>query len=381
MVFRISKDKDAYVCWNGFTSQIGIETVGLNTELLKCLNWKNGDTVSLTKVDAMDAEWITVVPKTIKDWLIIEIQAEYLQDQILSQVQIVYDGMEIPLRVKDGSIVKVLVESTFPKTIGALKLNSGVQVAIVPLRKVEAFKKEFRCIPNYSGLEGYKVVVSENSLRGQVVQIDLLSIDKKDYESVYAIVEISQDLKGGQLVFSDGFWFLETDYQIFRFFFMIIDSNRVQGPIEPANTVKESISIVYQNDSSNSSDSGNCKDWKDELMGFLDSVLQSQEQVVLYNGMFLKISSSVTVQLKFSGSCLLLTRENIKLLDWKLEKEQDSQKVGLFYVSGTVSENRVSDHYDCDFISKIANCLKSNLKFTDNQSRLGVYSNFGFLIF
>lgn len=225
IVFKVVKDgQEMYVNWNGFVCQMSMERIRLNGELLRSLGWKAGDVVDMIKVDAVDAEWITVIPKTLHDWSIIQLQAEYLEEQILSQITIVSKGMEIPLRTKDGGVVRVIVDSALPDVGGALKLTRGVEIRIVPLKKVDVFRRELRVIPKSCKLQdhvGWSKIYMSNVdcvLKGQIVKINVIPfLQKKISPGMYAIVDVSQDVSLGQVMFSNGFDFMELDYEIVRY--------------------------------------------------------------------------------------------------------------------------------------------------------------------
>lgn len=221
IVFKIEQSgKELYVNWNGFISQMPMENIGINAELIRSLGWKHGDTVDMTVADSCLADWITVIPKSLKDWHIIELQAEFLEDQILAQICVVSKGMEIPLRTRDGGLVRVVVDSVSPETTGALKLASGVEIRIVPLKKVEAFTKELRLIPNYFKKSWSKIYMSSSDcqLQDQIVKVNIIPfLKKKKSVDIYAIVEISEDSPKGNVMFSHGFDFMGGNYEIVRY--------------------------------------------------------------------------------------------------------------------------------------------------------------------
>jgi hypothetical protein len=225
VVFKMNKDKqDLFLHWNGFVSQIHLEQVGLNKELLQSLGWKAGDVVDMIKVEASPVEWVTVIPKTLHDWSVIQLQAEFLQDQILAQITIVSIGMEIPLRTRDGSIVRVIVDGAYPHVDGALKLTFGVEIRIVPLKRVDAFTKELRVVPNVFPLENgawSKIYTSSDcQLKDSIVKINIIPfLQSHKSLDIYAIVDISRDLLPGQVMFSNGFLGV-SDYEIVRYVIM-----------------------------------------------------------------------------------------------------------------------------------------------------------------
>lgn len=226
IIFKITKDCQVlYVNWNGFVLPMPMDCVGLNTQLLSSLGWKNNDVVDMITVDACIAEWITVIPKTIQDWSIIQLQAEFLEDQILSQITIVSKGMEIPLKTMDGGLVRVIVDETFPDSDGALKLTRGVEIRIVPLKKVDAFKKELRSIPNsllkVPGFSKIYLSSTDFQIKDQIVKVNVIPfINKTKSLDIYAIADVLEDLPAGHAMFSKGFDFIKCDYEIIRYYYI-----------------------------------------------------------------------------------------------------------------------------------------------------------------
>lgn len=374
LVFKITKgSQDLFVNWNGFTQQMSLENVALNVELLKSLGWKNGDVVDMITVDEMVAQWITVIPKSIQDWSIIELQAEFLENQILSQITIVSKGMEIPLRTS-GGIVRVVVDTVFPDIVGAIKLTAGVEIRIVPLKKVDAFKKELRCIPNsLQKFVGASRIYfsSECQVKDQIVKINIIPfINKKKSVDIYAIADVLEDLPLGHAMFSKGFDFIQLDYEIIRYFFVLFIF-RVEGPI--ATVAQDEIINVFPIFAKDETlkESSNVLDL---LKLHLDSLLQVEDRVVLFSGMYidLRTNGACVVQLDCFNPFVVLSKENVKFIQLKLEKYDESRVIESLQESVNNPESFL--YFENEFINDISRALKSNICFTETQRQFGVTS-------
>ncbi len=111
----------------------------------------------------------------------------------------------------------------------------------------------------------------------------------------------------------------------------------------------------------------------ENLREFFTSLLRLQDRVLLYSGMYIDLSThgSCLVQLDFLDSFVILSRENILLIDMKLAvNSRNIEKLNL-------NDSEIVNHlsFDADLIRNATVALRSNIDFTENHRRLGVYSN------
>jgi hypothetical protein len=113
----------------------------------------------------------------------------------------------------------------------------------------------------------------------------------------------------------------------------------------------------------------------ENLFEFFTSLLRLQDRVLLYSGMYIDLSphGSCLVQLDFLDSFVILSRENILLIDMKLEKYDYSRNIEKLNLNDSEIVNHLS--FDADLIRNATVALRSNIDFTENHKRLGVYSN------
>ena len=120
----------------------------------------------------------------------------------------------------------------------------------------------------------------------------------------------------------------------------------------------------------------------DKLLEFLSSLLQFQDRILLYPGMWIDSFSygSCLVQLDFSGSFLILSKESIHKLGLKLEEYDESRSVEK---SNDLDDSDIVKYFyfDKELSRKLIDSLKWNIKFTENHRQFGVNGNVIFVDF
>ncbi|CAM6111010.1 unnamed protein product [Calypogeia fissa] len=121
-----------FVAWDGAASsstQIEVPEV-----LAECIGLSTGTRVRVrARGDVLAAETVVVEPATEDDWEILELNAEYLENHILSKVGVVAEGQQFPVWVTGKVVLTLRVISTSPK--GIVKLVPGVELVVAPKKR------------------------------------------------------------------------------------------------------------------------------------------------------------------------------------------------------------------------------------------------------
>ncbi|KAL2623219.1 hypothetical protein R1flu_003424 [Riccia fluitans] len=131
-VARSGVSTPLFVAWNGAASTS--PHIEVSESLAECLGLLNGTRVRVrARSDVAEAETVVVEPATEDDWEILELNAEYLEDHILSEVGVLHEGQQFPLWVAGKVSLKLRVTSTVPQ--GIVKLVPGAEVVVAPKKR------------------------------------------------------------------------------------------------------------------------------------------------------------------------------------------------------------------------------------------------------
>ncbi|BBN13818.1 peroxin-1 [Marchantia polymorpha subsp. ruderalis] len=122
----------SFVAWNGAASTSS--HIEVSEALAECLGLVNGARFRVrARSDVAEAETIVVEPATEDDWEILELNAEYLEDHILSEVGVLHERQQFPVWVAGKVVLKLCVTSTIPQ--GIVKLVPGAEIVVAPKKR------------------------------------------------------------------------------------------------------------------------------------------------------------------------------------------------------------------------------------------------------
>jgi hypothetical protein len=108
-------------------------------------------TLTKTVAAATLASSITIVPVSLDDWQVLELNLEVVQETLLNQVRVVYAGQELPVWLDERMHVFLRVESVEPKCPFA-RINGLTRVNVKEAgewkeerRKEEGSEEEWTC--------------------------------------------------------------------------------------------------------------------------------------------------------------------------------------------------------------------------------------------
>lgn len=115
----------------------------------------------------------------------------------------------------------------------------------------------------------------------------------------------------------------------------------------------------------------------DALKEHLNSLLQVEDRVVLFSGMYVDLRGEglCVVQLDCFHPFVVLSRDNFKLIQLKLEKYDETRVIESLEKTETSTDSSCL-HFEKDFIGGIRRALKSNITVTEKQRLFGVTSIF-----
>ncbi|KAI8803942.1 P-loop containing nucleoside triphosphate hydrolase protein [Cladochytrium replicatum] len=137
--------KRAYVSWAGAAAanpQVQLngpqaDYIEIDTTFAAALGLADGQEVTLRLAkNVQPATTINVEPLTPDDWEILELHAEYLEGQFLSQIRVVSPGQTISIWIHHSTLIRLKLLSTDPETNTCVILNPDTEVIVAPnLRK------------------------------------------------------------------------------------------------------------------------------------------------------------------------------------------------------------------------------------------------------
>ena len=108
----LNSNKNLFLGWNGgISSKEG--NVELSSEISKYLNISNGDYVKIFLDEKEKQNLINKVqlePLTNYDYKIIEKNSEFLEENLLNQINVVYDGLIFPFMFYDNKLILLKVK-------------------------------------------------------------------------------------------------------------------------------------------------------------------------------------------------------------------------------------------------------------------------------
>lgn len=124
--------KKAYVGWAGEASGHR-EVLEISSHFAACLELQEGQQVTVRPAnDIPTATMVNVEPFGADDWEIMELHHQYLEEQLLNQVKILYEGQKIAIWVHGQAVVHLRVTQTSPQKCVRLEQQSEVVVAAKP---------------------------------------------------------------------------------------------------------------------------------------------------------------------------------------------------------------------------------------------------------
>ncbi|KAN0024051.1 hypothetical protein ACTFIV_008444 [Dictyostelium citrinum] len=129
------KENKGYVGWaGGSTDPRFTDSIEMSQEMAQCLGGiKNEQKLKLKALNHIElAHSVQVEPLTSDDWEIMEVHQQYLEEQLLNQVNILYSGQIVPIWIHHKTIIKLKVTETLPTPVVKLSSNSEIIVAPKP---------------------------------------------------------------------------------------------------------------------------------------------------------------------------------------------------------------------------------------------------------
>ncbi|KAK9907564.1 hypothetical protein WJX75_006024 [Coccomyxa subellipsoidea] len=126
-----------YVAWAGAAASS--HALDIPAALGRCLGLADGMTVSLRALPEVPlATDVSVEPANVDDWEQVELNADYMEEQLLNQVGVVSVGQPFPFWVRGQSVLTLRVATARPEPVVRLSLGAEVSVAPCPRVKPQA---------------------------------------------------------------------------------------------------------------------------------------------------------------------------------------------------------------------------------------------------
>eukprot|EP00249_Psilotum_nudum_P010200 c22398_g1_i1 orf=364-1377(+) len=121
-----------YLAWAGAGSTSSF--IEISERLAGCIGLPNGSQVIVRALtDVAKAKTIVLEPASEDDWEILELNADYVEDHILSQVGVLCMGQLFPVWVQGNNALVLRVVSTMPKPV--VQLVPGAELVVAPKQR------------------------------------------------------------------------------------------------------------------------------------------------------------------------------------------------------------------------------------------------------
>ncbi|GAQ77615.1 Peroxisome biogenesis factor 1 [Klebsormidium nitens] len=155
--------KKWHVAWAGAASS-GNE-LEVPSSLARCLGLTAGLKVGVrARRDVADGEMIMVEPADEDDWEILELNKDYIEEQLLSQVGVLASGQEFPIWIRNTIQLRLRVTSTSPAPL--VRLVQGTELAVAPKQR----KSNLKAPPP----EGAHIPQPSNSIKPAWLRVQVL---------------------------------------------------------------------------------------------------------------------------------------------------------------------------------------------------------------
>lgn len=131
------KPRQALVGWSGGCTA-SKDVLEISAQFAEALGLQEGQAIGVEPAEGVPtATMIMVKPASEDDWEVIELHSQFLEERLLSQVQLVFEGETLPLWVLGDTlayvrITKVVGADITPKTRGFARIAQDGQVVIAP---------------------------------------------------------------------------------------------------------------------------------------------------------------------------------------------------------------------------------------------------------
>ncbi|EAL62534.1 peroxisomal biogenesis factor 1 [Dictyostelium discoideum AX4] len=179
------KENKGYVGWaGGSTDPRFTDSIEMSQEMAQCLGGiKNEQKLKLKALNNIElAHSVQVEPLTSDDWEIMEVHQQYLEEQLLNQVNILYSGQIVPIWIHHKTIIKLKVTETLPTPVVKLSSNSEIIVAPKP-----------RNLPTTT-TSSQQQQISKETLKPRFLQIKDFKIDYNNNNTFINEIYINKEL-------------------------------------------------------------------------------------------------------------------------------------------------------------------------------------------
>ena len=146
---HMANNKVHTVAWDG-SAEAPHGCIGIPSALASCFQLKQGGTVEVRpKTDTPRGLAVTLEPATEDDWEIIELNAGFLEEQLLNQAGVVSPSTILPFWVRNN-VVALKVKSTLPPA-PAIRLVQGMEVLVAPRLRIRSQGQGGTIYPSNSG--------------------------------------------------------------------------------------------------------------------------------------------------------------------------------------------------------------------------------------
>ncbi|CAE7512395.1 pex1 [Symbiodinium sp. CCMP2456] len=127
-------DGDVFVGWVGEHSLTPGRLV-LSKPFAECLGLEEGEQVDAFPHRAPTATSVMVQPNSIDDWEVVELQASFIEENLLSQVAVLMPGLSFPVWVHGQLIAKLRVDAADSNKSACFVLGRDTELAIESKRR------------------------------------------------------------------------------------------------------------------------------------------------------------------------------------------------------------------------------------------------------
>ena len=124
-----------FVAWDGSVSRS--TNIEVAKKLADCMGLPAGASVVVRgRSGVLKADSIAIEPASPDDWEMVELNAAFLEEQLMTQVGVLFEGQQFPVWIESGSVLLLKAVSTKPSKL--VRLGPGAELVVAPKKRVVA---------------------------------------------------------------------------------------------------------------------------------------------------------------------------------------------------------------------------------------------------
>lgn len=121
-----------FVAWDGSASRTS--HIEVSEKFADCIGLENGTRVIVrARAEVAVADTVAIEPASEDDWEMLELNAEFLEEHLITRVGVLYEGQRFPVWIESGSVLLLQASTTSPSKL--VRLEAGAELIVAPKKR------------------------------------------------------------------------------------------------------------------------------------------------------------------------------------------------------------------------------------------------------